>query len=181
MTDERTPPSPGWYPDPQMADTVRYWDGSRWTEHVAPAGQSAGLQTPPSPSPATAATEGEKKPDNLAKGCGLGCLVIIAIVAVTFLVGALGGDGDDGEDDGGGEFGARAICEQFVEDRLKAPATADFSDTTAFATGGTSWTVEGAVDAENSFGAKIRNTYVCKVSYTGDDMWRLDDLTMSEN
>ncbi len=23
------PQSPGWYPDPEMVDTVRYWDGSR--------------------------------------------------------------------------------------------------------------------------------------------------------
>lgn len=28
--------APGWYPDPQMANTQRYWDGGRWTEHVAP-------------------------------------------------------------------------------------------------------------------------------------------------
>lgn len=25
----------GWYPDPEMADTRRYWDGSRWTGHIA--------------------------------------------------------------------------------------------------------------------------------------------------
>lgn len=27
----------GWYPDSQMANTQRYWDGARWTEQVAPA------------------------------------------------------------------------------------------------------------------------------------------------
>lgn len=26
----------GWYPDPQMAGTRRYWDGSAWTQDVAP-------------------------------------------------------------------------------------------------------------------------------------------------
>jgi hypothetical protein len=26
----------GWYPDSQMAGTQRYWDGSSWTDHVAP-------------------------------------------------------------------------------------------------------------------------------------------------
>lgn len=35
-----TPGSPsapaGWYDDPQMADTRRYWDGQRWTVHVVP-------------------------------------------------------------------------------------------------------------------------------------------------
>ena len=28
---------PGWYPHPQMHDTLRYWDGARWTDHVQPA------------------------------------------------------------------------------------------------------------------------------------------------
>lgn len=27
----------GWYPHPSMADTRRYWDGQRWTDHIAPA------------------------------------------------------------------------------------------------------------------------------------------------
>jgi uncharacterized protein DUF2510 len=26
----------GWYPDVRVAATVRYWDGSTWTQHVAP-------------------------------------------------------------------------------------------------------------------------------------------------
>jgi len=31
------PASPaGWYADPRMVDTQRYWDGAKWTEHVAP-------------------------------------------------------------------------------------------------------------------------------------------------
>lgn len=26
----------GWYPDPTKANTQRYWDGARWSEHLAP-------------------------------------------------------------------------------------------------------------------------------------------------
>ena len=29
-------PPPGWYSDPEMVDTQRYWDGANWTEHRAP-------------------------------------------------------------------------------------------------------------------------------------------------
>lgn len=29
-------PPPGWYPHPTMAATQRYWDGSTWTENIAP-------------------------------------------------------------------------------------------------------------------------------------------------
>ena len=38
MADPPPPKSvpPGWYADPEMADTQRYWDGAAWTEHRAP-------------------------------------------------------------------------------------------------------------------------------------------------
>jgi Protein of unknown function (DUF2510) len=26
----------GWYPDSHLTGTQRYWDGARWTDHVAP-------------------------------------------------------------------------------------------------------------------------------------------------
>lgn len=36
-------PQPGWYPDPAVSDQVRWFDGARWTEHVA-------VRTSPPPS-----------------------------------------------------------------------------------------------------------------------------------
>lgn len=36
-----TTPAPGWYADPTMPQTQRYWDGRAWTEHVAPAAPPA--------------------------------------------------------------------------------------------------------------------------------------------
>ncbi len=40
------PPPPanipaGWYPDPHLAYELRYWDGSRWTDHVSTRGEQA--------------------------------------------------------------------------------------------------------------------------------------------
>lgn len=44
-----SPAPAGWYADPQMANTQRYWDGSSWTDHRAPLTQAA---TSPGPGPA---------------------------------------------------------------------------------------------------------------------------------
>lgn len=42
MDEQKAPPTPpGWYPDPKMAGTQRYWDGARWSDHVAPARPAA--------------------------------------------------------------------------------------------------------------------------------------------
>ena len=45
LADSAGPP-PGWYPDPEMVGTQRYWDGSQWTEHRAPMGKPAGRRAP---------------------------------------------------------------------------------------------------------------------------------------
>ncbi|MFF4715767.1 phospholipid scramblase-related protein [Streptomyces eurythermus] len=51
MTTQSNTPA-GWYPDPHGAqNTLRYWDGTQWTEHTNPAQQAAG-QVPPQQAPA---------------------------------------------------------------------------------------------------------------------------------
>jgi hypothetical protein len=35
----------GWYPDPSMPGTQRYWDGVQWTDSVMPAAYAYGMQT----------------------------------------------------------------------------------------------------------------------------------------
>ena len=44
MTRMQAPP--GWYPDPSVAGTVRYWSGQEWTFHTAPGMSSTSYSTP---------------------------------------------------------------------------------------------------------------------------------------
>jgi len=43
-------PPAGWYPDSQVPNTLRWWDGSVWTAHVAPV-QPVVAPTAPTPQP----------------------------------------------------------------------------------------------------------------------------------
>ena len=40
-------PVPGWYPDPEMEGRLRYWDGTRWTEHLAAPQAAVSQPVPP--------------------------------------------------------------------------------------------------------------------------------------
>src|SRR4051812_48510406 len=98
-TTNTTPP--GWYPDPSPnGNGQRYWDGSTWTEHTAPAGQApqGGLGQAPSPSgtgqPTTAmpAPQGpDKKNWFLRHKIPTG---ILALVLIVIIVQAAGGGND---------------------------------------------------------------------------------------
>jgi hypothetical protein len=57
MSTPSTPPPPGWYPDPEdpTGRSQRYFDGSAWTPHRAPAATAAPAPAP-GPPPRTAST-----------------------------------------------------------------------------------------------------------------------------
>jgi hypothetical protein len=71
-------------------------------------------------------------------------------------------------------------CEHFVGDELKAPSTADYaakSEDDVFQHA-TRYTVIGYVDADNSFGAKLRLNYTCTVQWHSTKReWGLIHLT----
>lgn len=67
MSEGQQPP-PGWY---QSEGSLRWWDGTTWTEHRAPD------PSPPTNSPVAA----RPRP-----GCGLGCLSVVAVILVPFLI-----------------------------------------------------------------------------------------------
>ncbi len=78
------------------------------------------------------------------------------------------------------------MCQDFIEKRLAAPATAKWPSSseiniaTLTGTGRESYRVRGYVDSQNSFGALLRTNYVCDVSFMGKDNWHLENLTFDE-
>lgn len=91
-----------------------------------------------------------------------------AVVALFGLSACAGGTTADEAAGLGDADGAQYACEQFVEDRLKAPSTAEFSDQSE-SNDGDVWTATGSVDSENSFGANLRSDYKCVVRYLADE------------
>jgi hypothetical protein len=117
--------------------------------------------------PVPAAEESPAAPPTSKPG---GVWVVVGVVLVVLVcVGALVFRPTSGAGDA--ERSAKDACQGFVKERLKAPATADFSGE-AVTVDGKTYSVTGDVDAENSFGAKLRMTYTCVVTDAGDE-WRL--------
>jgi hypothetical protein len=122
----------------------------------------------------------EPEPTEPKKRMSLGtflAVVFAVLVTMAFLLGS----NEDGSQPDAEElrFGAQDVCHQFVEDRLRAPATAKFEayrEATITNTG-SQYTVRGHVDAENGFGALIRSHYSCVVRHTTDQSFDLVSLT----
>jgi hypothetical protein len=66
---------------------------------------------------------------------------------------------------------AKIISQNFVAEELKAPSTADFPGEcdNIFLLPDSTFMVKACADAQNSFGAKIRTYYECKIKYKGGD------------
>lgn len=144
-------PKPGWYDN---TDGQRqWWDGKAW-------GPIAEKSDPVS------APSDQKPPSSVAKGCGIGCLVILVIGALVGLASWFAASTPEAQAERDQELSivlAERACERAVRAQLKSPTTAEFSGTRG-AGSGSSYTVTGSVDAENGFGAMIRNSFTCEVN-----------------
>lgn len=87
----------------------------------------------------------------------LGAIVLLSIIFSAFSDGGTAGAG-----------AAKIACHNRVESALKAPSTARFSSTVSkHNTREDDFLVEGTVDAENSFGARVRSSFQCVVDTSG--------------
>lgn len=114
-----------------------------------------------------------------------GCLPITALLVIVIAIAATS-DSDTGSTEPSEQMAA-VMCEGFVKKRLKSPGSAEFSGvtdtdiTTVSDKKPWQYKVTAYVDSQNSFGAKIRNNYVCTISTKDNHNWTLDDLDMTAN
>lgn len=82
-------------------------------------------------------------------------------------------------------YDAKRQSENFVKNRLKSPSTAKFDDpceSCVVKQDDGTWVVNSYVDAQNSFGAMIRENYICKMSYDPNtDIVHCISVDLSEN
>lgn len=111
------------------------------------------------------------------------CLALTPVVAFVFLaVRGLDGRASGGFSSNSPDASlAQAMCGEFVREYLRAPATADFQHDLGSAERGPGpdeWFATVVVDAENAFGANIRERHRCAMRYEpGNDQWELMSLT----
>jgi len=74
------------------------------------------------------------------------------------------------------EFDAVAAAEKIVKSNLKSPSTAEFCKHKEYTItcSGDTWTIKGYVDAQNSFGATLRNNFTVKITFTSSTKYTID-------
>ena len=74
------------------------------------------------------------------------------------------------------EFDAVAAAEKTVKSNLKAPSTAEFCKHKEYTItcSGDTWTINGYVDAQNGFGAMLRNDFIVKITFTSSTAYTID-------
>ena len=76
---------------------------------------------------------------------------------------------------------ARIAAEDIVRDNLKSPSSADFCGASKYTItrSGNTWTVRGYVDAQNSFGATLRNDFTVVITFTSDTKYTIDSCRIT--
>lgn len=126
----------------------------------------------PAPNPAGAkqAAPVVEKPKTTPKQTAIGCgvFLVLSLIIGGIMSSCVANAGKVDPATLGDGAHAKVACRGMVQDKLKAPSTADFNSERVSGSG-TSWNVAGSVDSQNSFGAKIRSNYTCSLTYSSTD------------
>ena len=122
------------------------------------------------------------------------CLIPVALVIVIAMVARFGERTSGGSRtdntpvapvtspprlDVGSRMEAVTMMQEFVEERLRAPSTADFPwgmGNDVVNRGDGTFSVSSYVDAENALGGTLRQHFDITLRYLGDSQWRLVSL-----
>jgi hypothetical protein len=123
--------------------------------------------------PATAAVAPLATPPKKSKAAAIVLLILILLGCVGIWTLSGGANSPSGASAFVPDrFNAWVACQNFVTKNLKAPSSAQFPSTTdpdvsIAHLSNDRWSVLGYVDAQNSFGAQLRQTFTCQVIYSG--------------
>jgi len=113
---------------------------------------------------------------------------VLIILGVFFIMALAGigtgtGDGTAKSANEASPSEAAVMAEEFVKGKLKAPGTAEFNSydpDKVTEIEENKFKVTGWVDAENSFGAKIRSNYLAVVRYEPEqEKWYLEEISIN--
>lgn len=121
----------------------------------------------------------QQKPNNFAR------IAVAVVIALAFVIYAIANSPDNPRRPAASkqehsDAMAWRMSKDFVTKRLAAPSTAVFpwyhQVNHQIKQNGRVYTIKAYVDAENGFGAQIRQHFTAKVRYDGEDTWSLVDL-----
>ena len=86
-----------------------------------------------------------------------------------------------GDSYGHDKYDAITIAEKVVKNKLKSPSTAKFCKSSEYTVScvGNSWTVTGYVDAQNDFGATLRNNFTVKFTFSSSSQYTVDSCSIT--
>lgn len=115
----------------------------------------------------------------------LGCCVAVIVVVVLFAMWMVfTGPSSEETKVADRRRDAWYVACQFVEDRLKAPSSADFpyyEPKYVQDLGSGKYRVQSYVDAQNSFGAKIRSRWMVVEQHVGGTQFKLLDIAINSD
>lgn len=134
-------------------------------------------------------------PVKAGSSCSVGCLTMIGVIFLLAIFGSLF-DGNDSTHTVKPDVSkknwrqqdnstmAYIMMEDFVKQRLKAPKSAEFpgvfdgrSDHVSYL-GNQKYRIISYVDAQNSFGANIRNKFIGEIKQIDENRWKLIGLEL---
>lgn len=123
-----------------------------------------------------------KKPQRSSPVLGVVMLFVMAVALCTVGIAAVTSRMEEPPTDPASadrSTDAEVMCEESINKRLKAPASAKYTHQNS-RKNGAQYVVSGYVDSQNSFGAMVRTRFTCTVTDQGDGTWQLDDLQLAE-